>query len=354
VVSLSFLVSGCVTTLGYVPEAVKAKEDKVTLRPTYHEVKKWASDVADGYDSRNTMNRHAIYAGATLAAASVGAIAGLAAFGSNSSALIGIPIGTSFLGALAAVYQSDEKAAIYREGAQYAKGLIVLSEERVQKFDEDNDGALRIADSREAEANARLRLVHDQSRLAELKKLADDAEKKVQAANSNPASTDAERTALEKATLSLQGLVKEAQAAVTASEAAVTTAEARTKAAVQYGKLRAEEKKENEQRDEKTRKEKGKDEDTVRSLFLKGEAVCLQQDMNALMAKVADHIAVLDPKDLAARLKAVKAESKNGTGQKGAAGGGGQDKAAATTETPRIPPPDLSDLALPAKSSCVY
>ena len=157
-VGLALLTSGCVTTLGYVPEAVKPEEDKETLRASYKEVRKWASDVADGYDSRNTMNRHAIYAGATLAAASVSAIAGLAAFGSNSSALIGIPIGTGFLGALAAIYQSDEKAAIYREGAQYVKDLIVLSEERLQKFDEDDDGALRVAASEKAETAARRRV----------------------------------------------------------------------------------------------------------------------------------------------------------------------------------------------------
>jgi len=69
----------------------------------------WAMSVLDGYDSRATINRQVLYAGAVLAAADISAIAGLAAFGSNSSALIGIPIGTAFLGAVAAVYQGDEK-----------------------------------------------------------------------------------------------------------------------------------------------------------------------------------------------------------------------------------------------------
>jgi len=337
-VGLALMTSGCVTTLGYVPEGVKPKEDKETLRASYKEVRKWASDVADGYDSRNTMNRHAIYAGATLAAASVSAIAGLAAFGSNSSALIGIPIGASFLGALAAIYQSDEKAAIYREGAQYVKDLIVLSEERLQKFDEDDDGALRVAASEKAETAARRRVADDKDRYAEQKKLADEAANKAKAAKSNPASTDAERTVLDKTTQSLQDLVKQAERTVAVSEAALKEAEARTKAALHYQKLR----------------QTASSKDEVKKLFLKGEAVCLQRDVNGLMAKVADHIAVLDPKDLAARLKAVKAESKAGTDQNGAAAGGGSDKGTAGAETPRIPPPDLSDLAIPAKSSCMY
>lgn len=104
---ISATLSGCVTTLGYVPEYVEASEDTDTLQPA-------------------TMNRQALYSGAVLAAASICAIVGLAAFGSNSSALIEIPIGTGFLGALAAVYQSDEKAAIYGSGGRYVKSLILL------------------------------------------------------------------------------------------------------------------------------------------------------------------------------------------------------------------------------------
>lgn len=50
---------------------------------------------------------------ALLGAVAAGAIAGLAAFDSGSSALIGIPIGTSFLASVAAVYSSEEKSRIY-------------------------------------------------------------------------------------------------------------------------------------------------------------------------------------------------------------------------------------------------
>lgn len=52
--------SGCVTTLGYVPEHLKPENTRDYV-PTYAEVKKWAFDVADGYGSRAILNRYAIY-----------------------------------------------------------------------------------------------------------------------------------------------------------------------------------------------------------------------------------------------------------------------------------------------------
>lgn len=56
------MLAACVTTLGYVPGHLKPK-GKATYIPTYGEVKEWAFDMVDGYDSRATMNRYAIYGG---------------------------------------------------------------------------------------------------------------------------------------------------------------------------------------------------------------------------------------------------------------------------------------------------
>ena len=67
--------SGCVTTLGWVPDNVKPRKlsDSTTLTPNYTEVKQWAYDVQDAYDSRATMNRQAAYFGALFAVAAAGA-----------------------------------------------------------------------------------------------------------------------------------------------------------------------------------------------------------------------------------------------------------------------------------------
>src|SRR5205823_2565796 len=113
-----------------IPEDVESSDEK-TKAPTYSEVKKWAYDVADGYDTRTTLNRYTVYVGALIGAAAAGAIAGLAAFDSGSSALVGIPIGATFLGSVAAIYSNEEKARVYRLGAEYIKDLITLSDRRL-------------------------------------------------------------------------------------------------------------------------------------------------------------------------------------------------------------------------------
>lgn len=324
----SVTLSGCVTTLGYVPEYVKPTQNKDTLLPTYTEVKTWAMNVLDGYDSRATMNRQALYVGAVLAAASISAIAGLAAFGSNSSALIGIPIGTGFLGAVAAVYQSDEKAAIYGNGSRYVKSLIMLSNKRITDYDSDVDGSIEVAASQEAQAAALQRLTEDRKQYAEQSKLAEEGKKKADTAKASPTSTDPERNALDRAARSLQDLADQSKQAAATAEASVKLAEARTKNALRRQRMRNEASSNTDKLS------------LLRHAFLAGEAICLQTDVNDLMDKVANHISVLDPKDLAARLKGVKAADK-------AAGG-------SATQAAAIPPPDLSDLAPPAKSSCTY
>jgi hypothetical protein len=92
--------------------------------PSYGEVRHWAYDVQDGYDSRATANRYALYVGALLGAAAVATIAGLSAFDSASPALIGIPIGTGFLASAAAIYSNDQKAVLFRHGSNAVKIVI--------------------------------------------------------------------------------------------------------------------------------------------------------------------------------------------------------------------------------------
>ncbi len=121
--------SGCVTTLGYVPEHLKPANTE-TYIPTYAEVKKWAYDVVDGYDSRATMNRHALHFGALFAAAAAGALAGLAAFDAGHSAITGIPIGTAFLSGVFTIYSNEEKSQIYGYASKYVKDLITASDKR--------------------------------------------------------------------------------------------------------------------------------------------------------------------------------------------------------------------------------
>src|SRR5262245_55964618 len=81
---------GCSTTLGYVPHDIYVGMDKQTPEtsvPNYQAVKEWVVQVSDGYDSRSTANRQAIYGGALIAAAGAGALVGLAAFAPGSSAI---------------------------------------------------------------------------------------------------------------------------------------------------------------------------------------------------------------------------------------------------------------------------
>lgn len=117
--------SACSTTLGWIPESVKTRQMKNrNYIPSYGEVRHWAYDVQDAYDSRATANRYALYAGALLGAAAIATIAGLSAFDSGSPALIGIPIGTGFLASAAALYSNDQKAVLYRHGSEAVKLVI--------------------------------------------------------------------------------------------------------------------------------------------------------------------------------------------------------------------------------------
>ena len=127
---LSILTSGCCPKLGYFPEQVRTSDEG--RPPTYREVRTWALDVADGYDTRHTTNRYSLYIGALTAAAGVGAMAGLAAFAPGSSAIIGIPIGTTFLSGAMAIFNNEPKAVIYDRGARAIGDLVTLSDCRYQ------------------------------------------------------------------------------------------------------------------------------------------------------------------------------------------------------------------------------
>jgi hypothetical protein len=99
----------------------------------YPDVKNWAYNVADGYDSRATLNRQALYGGALVAVAGASALVGLAAFAPGSSAIIGIPIGTTFLSGAMAIYNNEQKAVIYGSASQTIRDVLIQSDCRMVK-----------------------------------------------------------------------------------------------------------------------------------------------------------------------------------------------------------------------------
>jgi hypothetical protein len=74
------------------------------------------------------------------------------------------------------------------------------------------------------------------------------------------------------------------------------------------------------------------------------EASCLQRDINEVMRRVGEHIALLDPKNVVERLREVRAAAEEKRGE--AAAGGGEKS------PPKLPPADLSDLMPPVRSLC--
>ncbi|MGH8604724.1 MAG: hypothetical protein ACREXR_18645, partial [Gammaproteobacteria bacterium] len=129
--------SGCVTTLGYVPEYPKPEKEwwgsrtNFSKTPNLGEVKKWAMDVIDGYDSRATMNRQADYAGALIAGAGAASLVGLGAFGGDRAWITGIPIGTAFLAGVAGIYSNEAKAQLFGAAANYLQRMVNNSERRL-------------------------------------------------------------------------------------------------------------------------------------------------------------------------------------------------------------------------------
>ncbi len=347
-VCISIAASGCATTLGYIPEVIPVA-DKTTYVPTYAEVKKWARDVEDGYDSRAILNRNAIYAGAFLGAAAVGAIAGLAAFDTGSSALIGIPIGTGFLASVAAIYNSEEKARIYGNASETTKRLIRSSDQRLRKRKiAAQMTAVALAEAEEALNKAVAELEGAMQVEGIQKKAADSAR-----AAAERAQPGAEKDALSNQAQAAQKLALDAKKAAEAARVARDVAQQRSRAAAD--RHRAWQELLNATRNvEQAKVASGSDKAgglAEAQLALKAaeraweeiansesaEASCLREDIEEVMRKVREHLELLDPKSAADRLRAVR-EAVSATGE--------TERAAA-----KLPPVDLSDLR-EMKSHC--
>jgi hypothetical protein len=302
---------GC-STLGYIPEDVKPS-GKTTTAPTYREVKKWAYDVADGYDTRATLNRYAIYGGALIGAAAAGAITGLAAFDSDSSALVGIPIGATFLGSVAAIYSNEEKARIYQLGAEYIKDLITLSD---QRFYQCRFSASIISqEAQKAIDDAQKRLDDAQKHEELLQKRAKKAHEDVEKSNSGEGE-DLEATIAKD----IDNRKSEAVAAVAEAKANLYLAEQDKQDAQQCPTLKPEQ-------------------------LLEKEALCLRQDVNDVMRKVETHKVETHKAAKDVRSPMTKAEAGNTTGT-------GAATSSDNADTTSVSPVDLTDLSPPVKSQC--
>jgi hypothetical protein len=288
--ALSVHATACVTTLGYVPEYVKVRGEGKDALPSYAAVREWATDVGDGYDSRASMNRSALYAGAVVAAAAVSALAGIAAYHPHSSALVAIPISTGFLGAVAAVYQNDEKAKLYRYGSNSIKDALRASDRRLPRriADEENPTqALERATRQLSESTDEL--AKAEARAASQKQAAGKARS---AADSAAAGKDKE--ALINVADAADVLVVKANDAAREQKARVSAAEVRAREAKERLALGA--------------KAEGDAEQAAEA----AEALCLREDVDAVMRQVDAWGTLLDPSKMPELLQAVRAGSPRG------------------------------------------
>ncbi|MEO8601397.1 MAG: hypothetical protein ABI629_02365 [bacterium] len=143
---VAVLMSGCTPRLGYIPHDVYAgglfSDSHVPkTTPPYADVKQWAYDVSDGYDSRATFNRQAMNTGGLLALASVSAMAGLGAFAPGSAAIVAIPIGTGLVSGTLALYNNDKKALIYGFGSTAIRNAAITSDCRGAFINESREDA---------------------------------------------------------------------------------------------------------------------------------------------------------------------------------------------------------------------
>ena len=129
--ALALLLSGCMSSMGYIPPTPANTANIETLIPSYPEVKAWSYDVHLALISRTMANRTALYAGGTLAVAGSAALAGLVAMGSASPALAVIPLVTGALGAGATLYQNSAKADLYERAGHLVMVAILASDARV-------------------------------------------------------------------------------------------------------------------------------------------------------------------------------------------------------------------------------
>jgi hypothetical protein len=352
--------SGCLTTLGYVPEhfTFRKLSDTATYVPTYPEVKEWAYDVADGYDSRAIMNRQAIYAAALLAAAATGAITGLAAFDPGSSAITGIPIGTTFLAGVAFIYSSEEKARIYRLGSEYVKDLIALSDERLAKrriAAQQSATALEEAKKGLKEASEKLRVAEQEEKYLTMR--AAEAHKEAEASGEGPRKKTLSEVAEDaderesKATAAVEDAKLHRDAAQERVDEATRRYEAWTTVFEAKRELAQAEAGTGPNRDTAIAKAQLKV--TAAENAWKAttsaeaaEALCLRRDVNDVMRKVEELKALLDPKNVVALLrdveKAAEKVRKKAT----------SEKEKAETAEAKLPRARLRDLDPPAKSVC--
>jgi hypothetical protein len=281
--------------------------------------------VADGYDTRVTMNRYALYGGIFLGAAAVGSITALAAFNTGSDALIAIPIGTTFVSTMFGAYQSEDKARIYELGTKYIKDLIELSESRLQMR------KLAAANPEKSAQDARDVAIKAQKSLQDktqtLQTITNDIKTAREAAAS---STDenAKKAASDRASAlerSLPSLQTEAQAAKDAADLA-------NRRLYELESLKT-------AWQNRTQSPQGWD---VLSQHDQWEAICLTQDMNDLMRRVSEHLALLDPKNVAEYLKSVQSKASPSS----------STSSSTPTMGSTISLGDLSDLKPPVKSIC--
>lgn len=344
--------SGCITTLGYVPEFPKT-EDKKSYKPTYTEVRKWAYDVMDGYDSRATMNRQALYGGALLAAASLSALTGLLAFDSTSSALKAIPIGAAFLGGAAGIYSNEEKALIFGRASSYAKTLINFSDNRLKESDAPPLSTATVVEAvalaTEKETSALAKASNAQAILAKFKTAQQEAQAKVDAA-SDAAERTAAQKSFEDATKRIADQEQELRRAQAASRAATARKQYAARRAVILGDLIDAQTTLNQIKIGKRSGDRMAQDMIVKSARQAwkeitndedAEAFCLRRDISALMDHVRTHIELLDPKNVAAQLKGVKTQPSSSTTSESEQGGS------------TVTPGDYSDLDPPKSSECI-
>ena len=368
--------SGCstLTTLGYVPHLKPS--DTTTYIPTYSEVKGWAYDVADGYDSRAIINRRSGYAGAILAAAAVGAIVGLGAFDPGNPAITGIPIGTTFLSTVAVYFSDEQKARIYDLGSEGIKDLITLSDERLAKrrvSSNRTEAALNEVKDALTKAEKQLSKAEQhqetQKHAAEevhrkLKEIQDELtktrDKQLKKGDERPVKID-----LSKVTEAADRLVLEAKEGVVRAQLARNAAQDRRDEA--FGRneawkaLLSARSELAQARGNAATTEAQLKVEAAEAVWnqvadaLAAEALCLRMDINNVMRKVEELKAKLVHINAAVQLKAVEeaakkvkqAPSDKGTANKASP----SDKKAETAET-KFTPEDLRDLMPPVKSVC--
>ena len=325
--------SGCVTTLGYVPEQLKLRnmKDQKSFTPEYSEVKTWAYDVVDGYDSRATANRYALYGGALLAAVAVGAVAGLTAFDASSSVVKGFAIGGPVLGSIFAIYSSEEKARLYRLASSSIKELITLSDKRLLRCRRSSSRSVQEADTMEKQAAGNLDQAAVNLNAAKQKEkiLGEEMQK---ARENVDSALPSDKAGMQEVASAIDQKLREVRESVLVAEAELHGAEEDLKDAKRCSQAQA--------RNEGKEPNQGSNDDPLQN----EEALCLRTDVDGIMAKVEGHIAQLDPRNVTEQLESVTADATKLNNA------GGNDK---KTDTPiKAPTDDLSDISPPVKSSC--